>query len=304
MTIGIPRALLYYRYGRMWKTFFEQLGLRVLISGESDQRIFSQGERLTESECCLPVKIFIGHIASLVGRCDLVFVPRIERLAENDEFCVRFWGLPDIARATFPGLRVLSYNLRGGLTGNELSCFLRLGRILGKSWGESLVSYHLAKAFQHRADERAANAHNLEISKPGIKVLIATQAYIAHDPMIGGDLISALRSQGVTPIFADRCPRGLARKQASALTSSLYWVTNKEVVGAVQLLRDKIDGVILLTAFPCGTDCLVNELLLRRVRGLPITQIILDGQHGQAGLETRVECFVDIIREARRKNAG
>lgn len=62
------------------------------------------------------------------------------------------------------------------------------------------------------------------------------------------------------------------------------------------MLREQADGLILLSAFPCGPDAMVNELITRRVKGLPILNLVMDAQSGTAGVETRLESFIDIIR--------
>ena len=67
-------------------------------------------------------------------------------------------------------------------------------------------------------------------------------------------------------------------------------------MGSIALHRDQVDGIILLSAFPCGPDAMVNELLVRRLKGIPVLNMVLDGQSGTAGVETRLESFVDIIR--------
>ena len=41
--IGIPRAFLYYRYGVLWKSFFEKLGLNVVLSPETNREILNLG---------------------------------------------------------------------------------------------------------------------------------------------------------------------------------------------------------------------------------------------------------------------
>ena len=41
--IGIPRALLHYRYGVLWQTFFEELGKTVVISDETDKAVLEAG---------------------------------------------------------------------------------------------------------------------------------------------------------------------------------------------------------------------------------------------------------------------
>ncbi len=41
---------------------------------------------------------------------------------------------------------------------------------------------------------------------------------------------------------------------------------------------------------------MTNDMLVRLVKDVPILTIILDNQSGSAGLETRLESFVDILR--------
>ena len=74
-SVGIPRALLYYRYGIAWRTFFEQLGREVVVDAPSDRATLETGDRLSVDECCLASKLFMGHVAALKDRCDAVFNP-------------------------------------------------------------------------------------------------------------------------------------------------------------------------------------------------------------------------------------
>jgi len=39
------------------------------------------------------------------------------------------------------------------------------------------------------------------------------------------------------------------------------------------------------------------------VRSLPLSYIVLDEQQGDAGLRTRVECFMDILKQRRQAHA-
>ena len=41
---------------------------------------------------------------------------------------------------------------------------------------------------------------------------------------------------------------------------------------------------------------MVNEMIIRRIKDRPILNLLLDSQDGNAGIETRLESFVDIIR--------
>ena len=56
-----------------------------------------------------------------------------------------------------------------------------------------------------------------------------------------------------------------------------------------------------MSAFPCGPDSMVNDLLTRKLQELPILVLTLDAQDGSAGLETRLESFVDILDVYKRQ---
>ena len=100
-TVGIPRGFLYYRFGVLWKTFFEELGCRVVLSSETDRLTLKHGDALSVDECCLASKIFMGHVASLKGSCDAIFVPRYNRFGLCKSFCTKFQALPDLVESAF-----------------------------------------------------------------------------------------------------------------------------------------------------------------------------------------------------------
>ncbi len=60
--------------------------------------------------------------------------------------------------------------------------------------------------------------------------------------------------------------------------------------------KDKVDGIILVSAFPCGPDSMVNEMIIRKYPNIPILNIRVHNQDGTAGLETRLESFTDILK--------
>ena len=86
MKIGIPRALLYYRYGLLWETFFQELGHTPVVSPPTNKDILLRGEQLSIDENCLSAKLFFGHAAMLEGKCDALFVPRIANLGPAGRF--------------------------------------------------------------------------------------------------------------------------------------------------------------------------------------------------------------------------
>ena len=107
--------------------------------------------------------------------------------------------------------------------------------------------------------------------------------------------------QGLCSIYAghfraDLTDRDAALKRSRELSPTCKWEINREILGGIALHREDADGIILLSAFPCGPDAMVNELIARRVKGIPLLNLVLDSQTGTAGVETRLESFIDIIR--------
>ena len=77
-----------------------------------------------------------------------------------------------------------------------------------------------------------------------------------------------------------------------------------EIVGSIEMNRSKVDGIILTSVYPCGPDSMVNEMITRRVKDTPILNLVLDAQTGTAGLETRLESFIDILKLKKEAEAG
>ena len=137
--IGIPRALLYYRSGTLWKAFFEAMGVPVVLSPPTSREILDTGSSLAVDETCLSAKLFIGHVRSLLGTCDRIFVPRYSSFQRSELFCTRFEGLYDQMRNVFRAdqHRFLCCNVDALNGSPEESAFTELGKELGFSAQQS-----------------------------------------------------------------------------------------------------------------------------------------------------------------------
>ena len=301
MTIGIPKALAYHQYGTLWETFLQELNINYIVSENTNFSLLTEGAKYSVDESCLPLKVYMGHVASLLDRCDFILVPHYRRLGRDDEFCVRFWGLYDMVQNTFTDAKLLSYPLLSSRPGHQLAGFIRMGKQLEKNPLSSARAYFTALKRQQNADQNHLIQGQAALANNAPKILLAAQPYMASDALLGGTLARLIRKQGAMPLFPQAWDRALCRNRSRELSTDLYWTTSREILGAVQEARGLVDGIILLTAFPCGSDCLTNELILRRVRDLPVIQILLDDTRGMAGLETRIESFLDMIAQNKQR---
>ncbi len=316
-TIGIPRALMYYRFGVLWKTFFEELGRNVVLSPETDADIADEGARISVDECCLASKVYMGHVSRLVGACDAVFVPSIVGRNRRESYCTKFQALPDVVANTFAAqdVQVLSCLIDGQKPhGDEKDAFVDLGVRLGASPKESRHAYKVArKAYEKaRAQREAEQRHGLErirkahggeeaaASAQQPVIMLVAHPYVAHDPYIGGEVVRLLEANGAFVAFADAFDAQRALEASYDFSPTMPWSVNRELTGVIALESGSVDGVVLVSAFPCGPDSMTNDIVARRVQGKPTLTLTIDAQSGTAGLETRIESFVDILQYQRK----
>ena len=299
ITIGLPRALLYYRYRTLWRAFFQGLGMETVVSDPTDRDILERGTALAIDEACLSLKIYLGHVAALVGKCDYILVPRVSNFGRHRSMCTRFESTPDLVRNVFRNDRqkFLSYEVDEEMKKqNEEDAFLEMGRTLGCSAKAVKKAYKQAKKLELTQHKERAQKYEQLYKREGMKVLIAAHSYVAEDPYMGKTVSDYLKRVGVIPIRADLVDREAALKHSRELSPTCKWEINREILGGIAMHQDEVDGIILLSAFPCGPDAMVNELITRRVKSVPILNLVLDSQTGTAGVETRLESFIDIIR--------
>lgn len=298
MKIGIPKALLYYKYAALWERFFDALGIEYIVSPDANKDIVSRGMSLAVDESCLSFKTYLGHVDWLIDRCDCIFVPRISDYGKAGTVCTRFQAIYDLVKNTFreKDPQLLHYNIGLHTLENEPAAFIKLGRALGKSRAQSLLAYLSAKQAENEAIAKAAAGQKELLLSDGIKVLVISHCYNIYDTYSGEPVLRTLRAMGAVPVIGcDFDPREAATSSL-ILSDTVPWLSSKELLGAAALYHEMVDGIIILSAFPCGPDSMVNEVVIRRIKDKPVLNLILDAQEGTAGLETRLESFIDIIR--------
>ena len=99
VTIGMPRALLYYDCAPTWNNFYRILGANVVVSPATTKTTIDAGVSLCVDDACLPVKIYFGHAVALAPLVDFLFVPRLVSIEGGKYLCPKFLGLPDMVKA-------------------------------------------------------------------------------------------------------------------------------------------------------------------------------------------------------------
>jgi len=295
-TVGLPRALLYHKYGDLWTSFFETLGVPTVVSPPTNRAILERGSRLAVDETCLPMKIFLGHVDELLSKADYVLVPRVASLVRGETTCVKFLGAYDVTLNSIPNARLLEYDVDVVNGKRQAPEMRRLGRSFERN--VTKVMYAYARAYRESKRRHLEHARQQERAAlaPGLKVLVVGHPYNIRDELIGVPVVSILREQGASVLVAEMSDASEAKSLSARISRDVPWTFNKELLGAVEHYRPLVDGIVFLVTFPCGPDSLMTELCVRRLDGMPTIVLVLDELQGEAGLRTRLESFVDLLK--------
>ena len=110
MKIGIPRSMYFYYYKDLWINFFEYLKVEVIVSPETNKKIMDLGIKYSNDEMCLSMKVFLGHVSYLQGKCDYILIPRIDNYGIDNQTCTNFLAIYDIVNNLFD-TKILNYNI-------------------------------------------------------------------------------------------------------------------------------------------------------------------------------------------------
>lgn len=298
--IGIPRALLYYKYGDLWENFFNDLDCEIVHSPETNNEILEKGKKLSVDESCLSLKIYMGHVDYLIGKVDYILIPRIVCLKKREKLCTNFSALYDIVNNVFE-TEIIEYNVDMEKGENEKKAFLAMGKRLNKKRKDVLRAYLKAKRIMERNLKHKLIKQDIVLATSDKKkILLVGHSYNIYDNLIGKTIINIIKKEGADVIYADIFDKKEIKDKYKVISEQVYWTYSKELLSSIVHYYDQVDGIILLSVFPCGPDSLTNEMCIRKIKK-PITTLIIDELTSETGLQTRIESFIDIINRRGRK---
>lgn len=306
ITVGLPRAMTYYEHGRLWKNFFTLLGCGVAVSPETNRHILDMGVNHCSNETCLPVKVMAGHALELADKCDIVFIPRYMSTARHELCCPKLCGLPDMIKLSLKNkvdIMEITVDFDKGLDRTKRT----LSEVAKKlSVDEENVESAFIKAVENKinADAKSRLMPDMEIGTLGTKKTIAVlgHPYMIYDRFLSMDLIDKLKSAGfnvVTPDALSHTARISSAYPFEGGNSNFYAIGSDNLGCAFTCAqRPEVEGIVYLTPFACGIDSLVTEFIERHLktsREVPLLKLTVDEHTGEAGFDTRIEAFLDML---------
>lgn len=177
---------------------------------------------------------------------------------------------------------------------------------------------------KHEAQEftEAVRGIEVEVTNP-LKVRIAGEIWVVLEHFVNQEIEKMLASREGIRVEVDRelsathwfrqhvlhDPRLKSRERhirqsASAYLSEQVGGHGQETVGSAVLAKQEgCDGMVHIFPFTCMPEIVAQNILVRVSEDLdlPILTFIVSEQTGEAGIQTRVEAFLDILEERRGK---
>ncbi len=312
VTIGLPRGLMiYWQQFPFWRTFFQQLGFRVVLSRESDRRLVSRSLENITAETCFPVEVMTGHVLDLFDQgVDYVFAPFVvNSQAEEGNPTVNYncpWvqTYPFMIRAALAGderqkrllVPTLHFRYTGRVLNSDLSTFMQeqFGTPPDSTVAVIQEAHHAQAAF-----EAACRARGREVlaNLPGDKesVVLLGRPYNSGDPELNLHVVEKLISMDVLPIPVDFLP--LDQADVFPQYNMLCWPNGQKIMGAAKYVaRHKDLNAVYVSNFRCGPDSFMAHYIREELRAKPYLQLEVDEHSADAGMITRIEAYLDSLR--------
>ncbi|HRX85227.1 MAG TPA: acyl-CoA dehydratase activase-related protein, partial [Phycisphaerae bacterium] len=306
-TVGIPLAM--YTLGLMplWRRFFHDCGLRVVVSDETNRETVARGLDAVVAEPCFPIIVAHGHAAALAERgVDYLWIPNIvsaESPVRDNEAYVCPWGqtLPFVLRQSpalrnWPGRMLCpTLRMRDGLV-TIADSMVAVARELGVDQPRARRAFAAALAAQRRfeAAYRQAGTEALaELARTGASgIVLVGRPYNIHDAGVSLSVARKLRElYGVNVIPLDALP--LDGVDVRDVNANMFWEYGRRILAAGRIVRDNPNlHIIYITNFKCGPDSFVKSFLTEAA-GRPFLTLQFDGHSNDAGMMTRCEAYLD-----------
>ncbi|MCX6840766.1 MAG: acyl-CoA dehydratase activase-related protein [candidate division WOR-3 bacterium] len=319
--IGICRALHAYHHFAFWRTFFTEMGWEVVLSEPTSRPVLELGVRLSPAELCLPVKAFLGHVAALKDRVDALFLPRIvcTRVAGDWFFgCPKAIALPDLTRAVFDSLPLIvepvldkqilteEQSFRNAIPGRNSRSHVRKALRLANAAATDAALRTRAEGLPlHMFSDQGTKGEGQRTGdgRPAVRVGVVGHSYLLFDSGLNLGVLDKVREAGAEPTVV--FPTAVEVEMESTRDNALNWYYELELLAAAHRLLEveRVDGLLLVASFACGTGAVTNELIQRAAvhrHGVPTVMLLMDEHTGEAGIVTRIESFVDLLRLRKR----
>jgi len=322
--VGLNKSFFTNACFPLYRRFFEELGLRVVLP----DTIRQEGVDRRGAAFCWPVEIAHGYLQDLLDRgVDWLFLPHFKggeprngqgngHAPSKSVACPISQGEPYWLGTAFkdhPAWKALKMDGRILSPVIDFSkgpaaaqgAFVELARALGRTADEGRRAFRAAVDEQEAAVRRMREAGRRALEElrddPGaFAVALFGRSYNAFVSEAHMGIPRKLATRGVRVVPIDMLP-----VDDEPVHGQMYWSAGQTILKAARFVErhPQLFGCYV-TNFSCGPDSFLIGYFRDLMGDKPSLTLELDSHTADAGLETRIEAFLGIVRAWREVRGG
>jgi len=295
MILGLPRFGI---YSNTLKAFLDGLGIEVIMPTKISRDMIKAGVANSADMMCFPYKVMLGQeiwalekgatdllMFNSCGLCRMKHYHQIQELTLKDlgyQFTMHVLTKKNIVRL-IKYLGRISY----------FETYKRLKRL-----------YSLIRAVEERA-------YRFSEARP-LKIGIVGEIWTMLEPDVNFDVVKKLQRRGanvqvsltLSDYLNESTERGKeeAKEAKKLLTQELGGHGLQSICNTIYYGKNGYDGVIHLMPLSCMPESTVEPLVdhVAEKYGIPLYRFPIDESNFEAGINTRLETFVSMLRRRLR----
>ncbi|MFH0332938.1 acyl-CoA dehydratase activase-related protein [Clostridium perfringens] len=311
-TIGLPMVLNMYENIPLWATFFKELGFKVILSDESNKKMYLKGQHTIPSDTvCYPAKLAHGHIENLISKnIEHIFYPCMsynfdEGISDNCFNCPVVAYYPELLKTNVKGLNSNNFMMEYLSLNNKKLLSKQLYEILNKTFGDvkqKEVKNALEKAYieyeKYTKHIKEKGDEFIEYAKNNNKKVIVVAGRPYHiDPEINHGIDKVLSSLGIVVLTEDSIEVSHEKPKVNILNQWTYQA--RLYNAAYYVAKNKDMELIQLVSFGCGTDAITSDEvkdILERNNKI-YTQLKIDETNNLGAAKIRIRSLLEAIAQ-------
>jgi predicted CoA-substrate-specific enzyme activase len=311
--IGINRSFYTNTYFPLYYNFFTKLGFKVVYSDSSE----SEGEEKVLAPFCYPMILAHGFFNNLLKKNpDYVFMPHLVQLETegsccelNEQIgyrksCVFNQGEPYTLKTAFRDelkdknikMLVPIFDFSRGIDKDQEAVITFAVKEFGLSRADVKKAFQEALKIQRdffkETKELGRKAlKDLENNPDKIAVVLFGRPYNAFTEKANMSIPRKFTSRGVEII-----PYDFLDFEDEEFEAFMHWAMGETVLKGAQVIKKHPQLFsTFITNFSCGPDSFLVELFRDEMEGKPSLTLELDSHSADAGVNTRIEAFLDVV---------
>ncbi|HHL2033586.1 acyl-CoA dehydratase activase-related protein [Clostridium perfringens] len=311
-TIGLPMVLNMYENIPLWATFFKELGFKVVLSDESNKKMYLKGQHTIPSDTvCYPAKLAHGHIENLISKnIEHIFYPCMsynfdEGISDNCFNCPVVAYYPELLKTNVKELDSNNFMMEYLSLNNKKLLSRQLYEILNKTFGDikqKEVKNALEKAYieyeKYIKHIKEKGEEFIEYAKNNNKKVIVVAGRPYHiDPEINHGIDKVLSSLGIVVLTEDSIEVSHEKPKVNILNQWTYQA--RLYNAAYYVAKNKDMELIQLVSFGCGTDAITSDEvkdILERNNKI-YTQLKIDETNNLGAAKIRIRSLLEAIAQ-------